>query len=243
MNNAVDKPKISTAVVTGGTKGIGRAIVEHLLLAGANVLVAARGEKDLNELSAAAHARNLVVPIRTDLSQPSDVERLATAALNTVDRLDLLVHAAGAYSAGPWIDGAGDLPELFAVNVAAPIVLTTRLLPALRAGNGQIVFVNSSQGLSATKGVGAYALTKHALKAVADSLRHELNQHGIRVLTIYPGSTATPMQENVQRARGREWDPSALLQPNDVAAMVMAAITLPRTAEVTDIILRPMLKS
>jgi NADP-dependent 3-hydroxy acid dehydrogenase YdfG len=129
------------------------------------------------------------------------------------------------------------------VNVHAPIDLTARLIPALHAGPGQVVFINSSQGLSPTMGVGGYAATKHALRAVADSLRQELNQQGIRVLTVYPGSTATPMQEHLRRARGQDWNPDLLIQPSDVAEMVIAAITLPRTAEVTDIILRPMRKS
>jgi NADP-dependent 3-hydroxy acid dehydrogenase YdfG len=221
MSAAAYRPMIATALVTGGTRGIGRAIVERLRASGASIVVAGR----------------------SDLSRPEDVGRLAQAALDAFERLDLLVHAAGAHATGLWGDGTGELAEMFAVNVHAPADLTARLLPALRAAPGQVAFINSSQGLSPAAGVGGYAATKHALKAVADSLRQELNPQGIRVLSIYPGATATPMQERIRRERGLNWDPDALMQPGDVAEMVVSAIGLPRTAEVTDIVMRPMRKT
>jgi NADP-dependent 3-hydroxy acid dehydrogenase YdfG len=119
-------------------------------------------------------------------------------------------------------------------------VLTRLCLPALRASHGQVVFVNSTQGIAAGRGVGAYAASKHALRALADSLRQEVNADGVRVLSVYPGRTATPLQAAVFAAEGRAYAPEALMQPEDVAAMVLAAVTLPRTAEVTEIMMRPM---
>jgi NADP-dependent 3-hydroxy acid dehydrogenase YdfG len=114
----------------------------------------------------------------------------------------------------------------------------------LKASQGQIVFINSTLGLNAKRPeVGQYAATKHALKAVADSLREEVNQDGIRILSVYPGRTATPRQKRLQEEEGRAYRPELLMQPEDVATIVLCALTLPRTAEVTDISLRPMLKS
>jgi NAD(P)-dependent dehydrogenase (short-subunit alcohol dehydrogenase family) len=136
-----------------------------------------------------------------------------------------------------------DLDLQYATNVRAPYLLTQRLLEFLKVSRGQIVFINSSAGLTAKRPeVGQYAATKHALKAVADSLREEVNRKGIRVLTLYLGRTATPMQEALFRQEGREYCPAALLQPEDVASVVVHTLLLPPTAEVTDISIRPMQK-
>ena len=80
------------------------------------------------------------------------------------------------------------------------------------------------------------------LRALADALREELNPRGIRVLTVYPGRTAGPMQETLHQLEGRPYRLDRLLQPDDVAATIMDVLSLPRTAEVTDIDIRPMLK-
>jgi NADP-dependent 3-hydroxy acid dehydrogenase YdfG len=112
----------------------------------------------------------------------------------------------------------------------------------LKASRGQIVFINSSAVLTPKPNAGQYAATKHALKAVADSLRAEVNDDGLRVLSVYPGRTASPMQVLVHQFEGRECYPERLLQPEDVATAVINALSLPRTAEVTDLHIRPLLK-
>ena len=117
-------------------------------------------------------------------------------------------------------------------------------MPFLIKGRGQIVVINSSTGLAVNRPeIAQYAATKHALRAIADSVRAEVNQKGIRVLSVYLGRTATPMQEALYRREARPYDPEKLLQPEDVATMVLAALALPPTAEVTDISIRPMIKS
>ena len=88
-----------------------------------------------------------------------------------------------------------------------------------------------------------YDSTKHALRAIADSLRGEINEHGVRVLSVYLGRTASEMQEQICQMEGKPYRPELLLQPNDVASVILNALSLPRTAEVTDIWIRPMIKS
>jgi NADP-dependent 3-hydroxy acid dehydrogenase YdfG len=97
--------------------------------------------------------------------------------------------------------------------------------------------------LEARAHVGAYAATKHALKALADALRQEVNADGVRVISVYPGRTATPLQEVLHAQEGKPYFPERLLQPRDVAAAVLHALGMDRTAEVTDIRVRPMLSS
>jgi NADP-dependent 3-hydroxy acid dehydrogenase YdfG len=136
-----------------------------------------------------------------------------------------------------------DFDRQYAVNVRAPYLLTQLLLPMIIAGRGQIVFVNSSAGLNARKGASQYAATKHALRGLANSLREEVNEHGVRVLSVFPGRTAGRMQAAVFEREKKPYDPAVLLQPDDVASVVVHALELPRTAEVTDISIRPFRKS
>jgi short-subunit dehydrogenase len=135
-----------------------------------------------------------------------------------------------------------DFDQQYRINVRAPYVLTQALLPMLRSRPGQIVFINSSVGLRAKANVGQYAATKHALKAIADSLRDEVNKEGIRVLSVFLGRTATPMQAAIHEMEGRAYHAERLMQSDDVAAMVINALNLPRSAEVTDISIRPLRK-
>ena len=91
----------------------------------------------------------------------------------------------------------------------------------LRTRRGQVVFVNSTIGLSTRAGAGQFAATQHALRAVADTLRDEVNPDGIRVTSVYPGRTATPRQATLHAHEGRTYRPERLMQPDDVAAMVV----------------------
>ena len=137
---------------------------------------------------------------------------------------------------------AAQFDAQYRTNVRAPFVLTQRLLPQLKAAQGQVVFVNSSAGRTARAGVAQYAATQHALKAVADSLREEVNADGVRVLNLFVGRTATRMQAELHALEGKAYEPGALIQPGDVAALALQALTMPRSVEVTDITLRPMRK-
>jgi NADP-dependent 3-hydroxy acid dehydrogenase YdfG len=94
----------------------------------------------------------------------------------------------------------------------------------------------------ARPGVSQYAAVKHGLKGLADALRAEVNSAGVRVISVYPGQTATAMQERRYAIEGRAYQPERLIQPADVAALVVNALGLARTAEVTDIQIRPTLK-
>jgi NADP-dependent 3-hydroxy acid dehydrogenase YdfG len=135
-----------------------------------------------------------------------------------------------------------DFDRQYSINVRAAYLLTQVFLSTLKLRYGQVVYVNSSAGLTARGGVGQYAATKHALKAIADSLREEVNESGVRVLSVYPGRTASPMQEAVYAAENKIYKPEHLMQPEDIASVVINALNLPRTAEVTDINIRPLKK-
>lgn len=232
-----------TALVTGAAGGIGRAVVLRLARAGAEVFPLGRSPERLAALardSAPAGAGPPLHPIACDLADDD-----AVAALRSrVPRLDILVHSAGfirmaALESAP----IADFDRHYRINARAPLLLTQALLPLLRAARGQIVFVNSSIGVRVKARAGAYAASKHALKAIADTLRMELNPSGVRVISVFPGNTATGMQEQLCRVQGRPYDPHAMLQPDDVATAVIDALRLPESAEVTDIHIRPARKA
>ncbi len=228
-----------TAMVTGAGSGIGRAIAAALAERGVDVYLLGRRADTLRAAAAAigprAHA------LQTDLTDDAAV---AAAARGIGGTLDVLVHCAGAYLRRPVAElGAAAWRDLDAVNLHAPILLTSVCLNQLRAARGQVVFINSTAALSPTgAGMAAYAASKAALRAATDALRQEVNGDGIRVLSIFPGRTETPMQAAILAEEGRVVAPGRLMQPQDVAAMVVAALSLPASAEVTEIVMRPMHK-
>lgn len=233
-------PTRPAAVITGASSGIGRAVAVALAERGARLLLTGRHEGRLGEVAAACDARAVYA---ADLTEEGAARRLGELVGETFDGLDLLVHSMGAFVSGSVAETPPTvLDAQYRANVRAPYAVSRALLPALEDRQGQVVFVNSSVAGAARGGLGAYAASKHALKALADSLRDEVNPLGVRVLSVYPGRTATPMQEAIFDQEGRPWTPQRLLQPEDVSAIVLAALDLPRTAEVTDLHVRPMAK-
>ena len=231
------------ALVTGATGGIGGAISRALARQGMRLFLTGRDGARLEELSLRTlqHAPTVEVH-QADLERDAELFAMASRVEETFGGVDVLVHAVGLFRAGP-VESAPvvDLDRQYRVNVRLPYLLTQTLLPSLAERRGQVVFINSSAGHhTARRTVGAYAATKHALRALADSLREEAAPRGIRVLSVYPGRTATPMQEEVHRIEGKPYTPERLLQPEDVAAAVVQALTLPRTAQMTDLQIGPM---
>ena len=232
------------AVVAGATGGIGGALARTLAAEGASLLLLGRDEARLRGIGAELEAGDGAVrTVAGDLTGEPAVAKAGAAAESLGEGVDLLVHAAGAFRAGA-VESAPieDLDLQFAVNVRAPYLLTRRLLPALRVRRGLVVFVNSTAGLGAGAGSAAYAASKHALRAVADGLRAEVNADGVRVLSVYPGRTRGRMQREVCRALGQCYDAERFLDPADVATAIVDAAALPPSAEVYDLRLRPASK-
>ena len=225
-------------MVTGAGSGIGRAIATSLAETCGQVIVVGRNRSRLRSTVAdikrhGARCRGIFADLATTQSLSSVIRVIRLHC----EGIDVLVHCAGVFAAEPMKASAFD--ALFATNVRAPWMMTRRLLPLLERRSGQVVFVNSSAVLSTDSGLGPYAASKAALRTVAEVLRTEVNALGIRVLSVYPGRTATPMQRRIHEMEGRTYLPESLLQPSDVSASVLAALALPRTAEVTDLFIRP----
>lgn len=229
------------AIVTGATSGIGEAIARRLAQAGATLCLLARDQHRLEALRESLRASTSVRTEGADLANRKEVETLAMRLQSSFDGVDILVHSAGLLRFGTVSTApAEELDQHYEINVRAPYYLTRALLPALLARRGQVVFLNSSVVWQPVReNQACYAITKHALKALADALRAEVNAHGIRVLSVYPGRTATPMQAEVYAHGNMKYEPERLLQRQEIAELVLSALQLPPTAEVTDISIRP----
>ena len=238
--NVTQPLRHQVALVTGASSGIGCAIALALAAAGARVCVIARSKERLESVTNEVRdCGTVATAYQVDLCIQDEVDRLASAILREHAGVDILVHSAGTISLNP-VETAkiDDLDRQYQTNLRGPYLLTQRLLPSLVARGGQIVFVNSSAGLRARAGVSQYAATKHALKAVADSLREELHDRGVRVLSVFPGNTATPMQSALCREAGRPYAPEECLDPNDIATLIVTTLGL-HSAEVKEIDLTP----
>jgi NADP-dependent 3-hydroxy acid dehydrogenase YdfG len=233
------------AVVTGASGGIGGAIAAALARQRATLCLLGR---DMSKLRARAEILRAssprVDPQPCDLTENGQIEAVHSHVARQYGRVDILVHCGGAIDHGNVADTPlSVLDHLYRANVRGPMMLTQLLLPLLKKPRGQVVFINSSAGLATRPDTGYFSATQHAFKSLADTVRAEVNADAVRVLSVYPGRTATPRSQALHARQGRSYQPELLLQPEDIADVVLAAVTLPWTAEVTDISLRPMRKS
>lgn len=224
------------ALVTGGSRGIGAAVARSLSETH-DVLLGGRDGDALRET-----ARDIpgARPWPVELTDHDAV----AAAVEDVERLDVLVHSAGIAELGPVAEvSAQSWRRTFELNLFAVTELTRLLLPALREApnstepGGQVVLINSGAGLSAKPNWGSYAASKFALRAYADVLRAE--EPAIRVTSVYPGRAATDMQREIRHSEGGEFEPERYLRPESVAETVLTAVRAPADAHLTELNVRP----
>lgn len=234
MNRSQYQFKNKRVLVTGASSGIGHAIALALAAEGAQIHAVAR---KWPQQPAGWQLHN------ADFTVEADVKRLAAEVSASQAPLDLLIHCAGVLEIGTVADfSLALLDTMYLVNVRAPFLLTQLLLPQLTQSKGQITFINSSAATAPNAALAGYSSAKAALKLVADCLRMEVNPSGVRVMSVYPGKTASAMQQRVHELAGKPYDAPSLMQPEDVAQMVLSALALPKTAEMTDLHIRPMKK-
>lgn len=181
---------MSTVLITGAGRGIGRGIALRMAARGWQVHAGVRRPEDGERLASEA-APGAIVPIQLDVTDAAATEALPRSL---PDRLDALVNNAGVVVDGP-IEAIAldDLRRQFEINVVGQVAVTQAVLPRLRQSRGRIVFMSSVSGRLATPWTGAYNASKFALEALADSMRMELRPWGIKVILVEPTSTDTDL--------------------------------------------------
>jgi NADP-dependent 3-hydroxy acid dehydrogenase YdfG len=217
------------ALVTGGTSGIGRAISIALAETGYDVTVLGRQEKELRALTRSHGIQGIAVDL-------SDLTHLRSAVAGLVPAV--LVNNAGIMprpSNFCDLDPA-DLERVIGVNITAVMMLTRLIAPAMRSrGSGHIFFTGSTAGHAPFPNLAAYCATKAAVGAFAQALRLDLAPHGVRVTEIVAGRVETGLYKDVLSAEARAamYANQSAVQPEDVAAMVLAVLKLPHYVDVS----------
>ncbi|KJF24834.1 short chain dehydrogenase [Rhodococcus sp. AD45-ID] len=218
-----------TALITGSSRGLGAAIARELAPTH-DLVLGARSAASLEAITA---------ELPGSTSWPVDLTDYdAVAASVPVNKLNVLVHNAGIADLGTIEESSVDQwRRTFEANVIAVAELTRVLLPALRAGGGHVVLINSGAGLRANAGWGSYAASKFALRAFGDALR--LEEPSLRVTSIHPGRIDTDMQREIVAGEGGNYEPSSFLKASTVARAVRTAVETPADAHPTEVVLRP----
>ena len=232
-------PPSSTAFVTGATHGIGRATAFGLGRAGYAVGVCARTAANVDALVGELRAEGFAAAgAAADVSRPEPVARAVEQVTGALGEIDLLVNNAGVLIARPFEElTLEDWDATMATNVRSLFVVTRAVLPAMRRRReGTIVNVASLAARNGFAGGAAYTASKHAVLGFARSLMLEVRKEGIRVITICPGSVDTGMLRDQAMLKS---NPQRILQPEDVAQAIVAAVQLPDRALVSEIDVRP----
>jgi len=232
-------PESGTALVTGATEGIGRAITFALAGVGYRVGVCARTGGKVTALVDELRATGAMASGRaTDVADPDDAAALVRQVEQDLGPVDVLVNNAGVARIKPIAElSLEDWDTVMATNVRGVFIMTQAVLAGMRARKrGAIVNIASLAGRNGIAGGAAYTASKHAVLGFAKSLLMDVRKDDIRVISICPGSVETALLRNEPTMYGQN---RKILFPEDVAATVLAALALPARALVSELDIRP----
>lgn len=227
-------------VITGASKGFGRAIAETFAANGHNLFICSRNEIALYKAMEELLTRYPNIKIKAkarDISKKEEVTDLGEWLLANAYNIDVLVNNAGRFIPGNvYNEKNGSLEEMMQTNLFSAYHLTRILLPAMmKRKSGHIFNMCSIASLHAYKNGGAYSISKFALHGFSKNLREELKAYNIKVTSVFPGAAYTDSWS------GSGIDPARIMEANDIAAMIYAASQLSPQACVEDIVMRPQL--
>ena len=228
------------AVITGGTKGIGRATVEKFLSEGFDVITCARKEQDLENLTAEikkAFPNAEFWAEKADLSKKEDIQAFADKVKSIGRPVDMLLNNTGVFIPGSiHVEEEGNLELMIDTNLYSAYHLTRALIgDMIERKSGHVFTTGSIAGIQAYAGGGSYSISKFALLGFTKALREDMKPHGIRVTSILPGATYTASWEGVDLPLER------FMKATDIADAIYGAFALSNQTVVEEIILRPQL--
>lgn len=225
----------AAAVVTGASRGIGRAITEALAKEGMRLVIGGRDEGRLQEAARALGGGVEAVP--GDVGEEAVAARLVETAVSRFGRLDVVVNNAGIGHHGKLEDmDPAEFDRVYRTNVRGPFLLMKAAIPVMRRQKrGTLVSLASLAGRNPVPMRAAYAATKWAMIGLSRSVLQEVRKDGLRVIILEPGSTLTEFGHDASKMAQAE----KLVRPEDVAAVLVAALKLPDRATVSEIEIRP----
>lgn len=227
-----------TAIVTGASSGIGKAIAEKLASVGANVVLAARRLENLQELENTINRQGTgkALAVKTDISKQSDVDNLLKLANGSFGDVDVLVNCAGQMLEGSVRSGEVEQWErMIDVNIKGVLYGVHAVLPAmLEKASGHIINIASVSGFEVTKTSTVYSATKFAVRAISTGLEKELARTGVRLTNLSPGMVNTRLSSDSSWNNERK-----KLEADDIANAVIYALTQPDYVNVNEITVRP----
>mgnify|MGYP000016336043 FL=1 len=226
-------------IITGATKGIGRAIAVHFAKNGFNIAACARSEADLQALKTTLTELNSSISVYTqvcDVSIKSDVEQFGNFCKSVFKTIDVLVNNAGVFIPGNVHDEPeGTLEQLIQTNLYSAYYLTRAIVPEMKLKqSGHIFNICSVASINPYDGGGSYAISKFALYGFSQNLRHELKDHKIRVTAVLPGAVLT------ESWKGTDLPESRFIDVEDVASLIYNAWAVSKRTVVEEILIRPM---
>ncbi len=229
------------ALVTGASRGIGRATAIALAQANARVVATARSESDLHELRDDVRKAGGTLTIATgDATREADVERVVTAALNTYGTIDILVNNAGIGILGNLAESSiADFDDQFAANVRSVFLFSRLAIPYLVKQRGNLVNIASISGLKGFARASIYAASKFAVIGMSRSLDIELGPLGVKVTSICPAGVNTDWAIGTGLTR-EQVATIDRLRPETIADAVLYAVRQPANARITELIVYPM---
>lgn len=235
-----DNMKTGKVLITGATKGMGRAMAFRFARAGMDVAVTARTEADVQALKDTLlqeYPDIDVLALATDVSSQSDIDRLADRIKTDWGTLDLLINNAGIFLQDNLLtEPEGNLDRSLQINVYGPYRLCRRLVPLmLEAGKGHIINICSVASKISFPNAGSYVISKHALLGLTRALRMELKEKHIKVTALMPGATWTASWEGADIPKER------IMPVEDIAEAVYAVWSMGPSTVVEEMQLRPQL--
>jgi len=220
-------------LITGASSGIGAATARHAARDGYRVVLAARSEDKIAAL-ANELGEDRALPVRCDVTEWEDQQRMVTAALDAFGQIDVVFANAGFGAPRGFLESTVEHWRAMVLTNVHGVALTIRAtLPAVRETQGHVLLTGSVAGRRALPG-SLYSATKWAVTAMGEALRQEVDGTGIRVTLVEPGMVDTPFFDN---------RPQNALEPDDVAGAVMFAVSQPRHVDVNEILIRPTAQS
>lgn len=227
-------------LVTGGTKGIGRAVIEQFAKEGYHVITCSRNEKDLQKLKLEieqAYTFSKVFYREADLSDKKSLKLFLSFVKGLGVKLDVLVNNSGLFIPGKITEEDEEaLPFMIQTNLYSAYYLTKGLVPdMIKRRSGHIFTLCSTASITPYINGGSYCISKFALYGMTKVLREELKEHNVRVTAILPGATLTASWEGV------DLPPERFIKPEDVAMAMYNAYALSENSVVEELLIRPQL--